>query len=65
MLRRVLSHPKAAIVVGAALGIATTAEGVETLEQLRAVRAEGCTQAQGFLLGRPVASEKIEGFLRR
>ena len=31
------------------LGIATTAEGVETLEQLDFLRAQGCTQAQGFL----------------
>ena len=31
------------------LGIATTAEGVETTEQLDFLRAQGCTQAQGFL----------------
>ena len=31
------------------LGIATTAEGVETAEQLDCLRAQGCTQAQGFL----------------
>ncbi len=31
------------------LGIATTADGVETAEQLDFLRAQGCTQAQGFL----------------
>ncbi|MGO4872948.1 MAG: putative bifunctional diguanylate cyclase/phosphodiesterase [Roseiarcus sp.] len=31
------------------LGIATTAEGVETQQQLDFLRAQGCTQAQGFL----------------
>jgi diguanylate cyclase (GGDEF)-like protein/PAS domain S-box-containing protein len=31
------------------LGIATTAEGVETAEQLDLLRSQGCTQAQGFL----------------
>jgi diguanylate cyclase (GGDEF)-like protein/PAS domain S-box-containing protein len=31
------------------LGVATTAEGVETAEQLDFLRAQGCTQAQGFL----------------
>jgi diguanylate cyclase (GGDEF)-like protein/PAS domain S-box-containing protein len=44
-----------AAVVGLAreLGIATTAEGVETPEQLQRVREIGCTEAQGFLLGKP------------
>jgi diguanylate cyclase (GGDEF)-like protein len=36
------------------LGIATTAEGVETRDQLERVRAEGCTEVQGFLLARPM-----------
>ncbi|MDR3495939.1 MAG: EAL domain-containing protein, partial [Ancalomicrobiaceae bacterium] len=36
------------------LGITTTAEGVETEEQLRALRKEGCHQAQGFLFSRPL-----------
>ena len=35
------------------LGMTTTAEGVETSAQLEAVRSMGCTQAQGYLLGRP------------
>ena len=39
--------------LGANLGIETTAEGVETLEQLEAMRRAGCTEVQGFLLSRP------------
>jgi diguanylate cyclase (GGDEF)-like protein len=35
------------------LGIVTTAEGVETEEQLALVRAAGCNQVQGYLFGRP------------
>ncbi|NJL07331.1 MAG: bifunctional diguanylate cyclase/phosphodiesterase, partial [Methylacidiphilales bacterium] len=35
------------------LGMATTAEGVESDEQLRLLKAAGCTQAQGYLFGRP------------
>ena len=35
--------------LGRSLGITTTAEGVETPEQLDWLRAEGCTEVQGFL----------------
>jgi diguanylate cyclase (GGDEF)-like protein len=40
--------------LGASLGIATTAEGVETPEQLARLRLDGCTEAQGYLFSRPV-----------
>ncbi len=39
--------------LGMSLGIATTAEGVETSEQLERVRAEGCTEVQGYLFSPP------------
>lgn len=63
-----LAIVRAVTSLGNNLGMVTTAEGVETLEQLRQLRAEGCTEAQGFLFSpaRP-ASEipsliaKIEG----
>jgi diguanylate cyclase (GGDEF)-like protein/PAS domain S-box-containing protein len=35
------------------LGVATTAEGVETEEQRRILEREGCQQLQGYLLGHP------------
>jgi diguanylate cyclase (GGDEF)-like protein len=35
------------------LGMITTAEGVETAEQLELVRMIGCTEVQGFFFGRP------------
>ena len=41
--------------LGRTLGMSIVAEGVETELQLQAVRSLGCTQAQGFLLGRPGA----------
>jgi len=47
------------------LGMATTAEGVETLEQLDQVRKAGCTQAQGYYFDRPKpASEVVRWFTR-
>jgi EAL domain-containing protein (putative c-di-GMP-specific phosphodiesterase class I) len=39
--------------LGRALGLSTTAEGVETKEQLETIRAEGCTEIQGFYFSRP------------
>ena len=36
------------------LGLDVVAEGVETAEQAAAVRAVGCTFAQGWLHGRPM-----------
>ena len=41
------------------LNMTTIAEGVERPEELRELIAEGCTEAQGFLLARPVAAEDI------
>ena len=37
------------------LGMITTAEGVETEDQLEMVTALGCTQGQGYLIGKPSA----------
>ena len=45
------------------LGYETIAEGVETEEQYRYLREINCDNIQGFLLGRPMAAEKIEELL--
>jgi diguanylate cyclase (GGDEF)-like protein/PAS domain S-box-containing protein len=42
------------------LGMTTTAEGVETAEQLDAIKAEGCTEMQGFLFSRPLPASELE-----
>jgi EAL domain-containing protein (putative c-di-GMP-specific phosphodiesterase class I) len=41
------------------LGVSTTAEGVETLQQLEMVRAMGCTDVQGYLFSPPKPLEQI------
>ena len=46
--------------LGSSLGMATTAEGVETQEQVDKVRAEGCTEMQGFFFSPPRPIEEIE-----
>jgi EAL domain-containing protein (putative c-di-GMP-specific phosphodiesterase class I) len=43
----------AIVTLASSLGMTTTAEGVETVEQLEQVRRAGCTEAQGYYLGRP------------
>ena len=42
------------------LGIKTTAEGVETKEQLDTISSEGCTEVQGFLFSHPLPAREIE-----
>jgi EAL domain-containing protein (putative c-di-GMP-specific phosphodiesterase class I) len=42
------------------LGMETTAEGVETSEQLDTVKSEGCTEMQGFLFSRPRPAHELE-----
>jgi len=46
-----------------ALGCAVTAEGVETEEQLLALRMLDCERVQGFLLARPLAAEELAALL--
>ena len=54
---------RAVIGLGRSLEIAVTAEGVETDDQLQYLRREGCTQAQGYYIGRPVPAERFAAML--
>lgn len=49
--------------IGQRMGMVTTAEGIETAEQLRSVRALGYTEAQGFLIARPMNRDAIRQLL--
>ena len=42
------------------MGMAATAEGVETTEQLAKIAAEGCTEMQGYLFSKPLPVQEIE-----
>ena len=44
---------QAIIALGASLGMAVIAEGIETEEQLAFLRKHGCAEMQGYLCGRP------------
>jgi len=47
-----------------ALGMDTTAEGVETLDELDLVRMHGCSHIQGFIYERPLSTESATERLR-
>ncbi|SFS97391.1 EAL domain-containing protein [Methylobacterium sp. yr668] len=51
--------------LGTSLGIATTAEGVETAEQLAMLRAEGYDEVQGFLFSRAVPGPEARRLIER
>ncbi|ALL12442.1 putative bifunctional diguanylate cyclase/phosphodiesterase [Caulobacter henricii] len=54
---------KAVLDLGSSLGIVTTAEGVETVEQLNALRDQGCAEIQGYFISRPAPASEIARLL--
>jgi diguanylate cyclase (GGDEF)-like protein len=54
---------KAVIGLGRSLGIATTAEGVETEAQLEMMRQQGCSEVQGFLFSPPLPAMAVSRLL--
>lgn len=46
------------------LGLIATAEGVETVGQLRTLAELGCDQAQGYLISEPMPPEALESWRR-
>jgi diguanylate cyclase (GGDEF)-like protein len=51
--------------LGVSFGMTTTAEGVETEEQMRCLNREGCIEVQGYLLSKPVPPAEVAGLLER
>jgi diguanylate cyclase (GGDEF)-like protein len=49
--------------LGVSFGMITTAEGVETVEQMQRLNLEGCTEVQGYLFSKPIPSNEIAGLL--
>ena len=54
---------RALVALGAHLGITTVVEGIETADQLAAVRAEGCDEIQGFLFSPPRPAGEVAEML--
>ncbi len=59
-----LSIVRAVTGLGSSLGMATTAEGVETAEQLAVLREEGCTEMQGYIFSPPRPAREFVKLLR-
>ena len=56
---------KAIIWLAQSLGLPTTAEGVETSEQIYALRVLGCDYVQGYYFSRPLPANEFEAFARK
>jgi EAL domain-containing protein (putative c-di-GMP-specific phosphodiesterase class I) len=54
---------QAVVSIARALGMKTTAEGVETEGQQQFLTALGCDELQGFLLGRPVPTKELAAII--
>jgi len=53
----------AIIAVARSMGVSTVAEGVESFDQLACLQANGCHEAQGFLLSVPLPPAEFEALL--
>jgi EAL domain-containing protein (putative c-di-GMP-specific phosphodiesterase class I) len=50
--------------LGVSFGITTTAEGVETEEQMRCLNLEGCIEVQGYFFSKPVPANEVAELLK-
>jgi diguanylate cyclase (GGDEF)-like protein/PAS domain S-box-containing protein len=51
--------------LGSSLRVVTTAEGIETPEELNHLRREGCIEGQGYLFGRPQPAREARALLAK
>lgn len=56
---------QAIVGLGRALSLTVTAEGVETIEQLKALKIVQCDEAQGFYLSMPMNAQAISELITR
>ena len=64
-VREALAIIRAVVALAESLGMATTAEGVETEHEHRMVQDLGCTKVQGYYFGRPLPVEEARALANR
>jgi EAL domain-containing protein (putative c-di-GMP-specific phosphodiesterase class I) len=68
-IQEMLRHPESCAIARSAiglvgnLGLCTTAEGVESLDQLEYLVSQGCTEVQGFLFSKAQPNVKVAAML--
>jgi len=68
-IREMLKRPESCAIVRAAIGLAgnlglcTTAEGVESVDQFQYLVSQGCTEVQGFLFSTAQPNDKVAGMV--
>lgn len=67
---RLCKDKESMVIVRAILGLAsgfgltTTAEGIEDVEQLACLKADGCLEGQGYLFGKAVPAQNVPALLK-
>jgi diguanylate cyclase (GGDEF)-like protein len=70
-IRNLLDDCRSQIIVGAiaglglSFGMTTTAEGVETQDQMECLIAKGCSEIQGYFYSRPVPGSEVRSLIDR
>ena len=64
-VREAIAIIRAVVALAKSLGMATTAEGVETEAEHRMVQELGCTKVQGYYFGRPLPVEEARALANR
>jgi EAL domain-containing protein (putative c-di-GMP-specific phosphodiesterase class I) len=58
-----LTIVQSTIALGKQLGLRVTAEGVETVAELRTLAGMGCDEVQGYYLAKPMAADDVAGWV--
>ena len=67
---RLCKDKESMVIVRAILGLAsgfgltTTAEGIEDVDQLARLKADGCVEGQGYLFGKAVPAQNVPALLK-